>query len=108
MTPEKRVQNRIFEILNDLKSRGAPIYCERRQAGGFSYKSGLPDLWFVYDGVHVEVEVKSATGSMSSLQETWEREFKRINTKHICCNNGAEFAEVLKNTFPDIFIYFKK
>ena len=105
MTPEKRVQNQIFKFIRELNQKGAPVFCERRQAGGFSYKAGSPDLWFVYNGQHVEVEVKSETGKMSSMQETWKRYFEQAKVLHICCNDSKQFKEELKINFPDIIQY---
>ena len=54
MTPEKKVQN---EIIKYLKSKD--VFFERRQAGGFSYKKGIPDLYAVIDGMHIEIEVRT-------------------------------------------------
>lgn len=64
MTPEKRVQNAIVDFLK-TKPR---VYIERRNAGGLGYKAGRPDLWFVLDGRHCEVEVKAPGGTVGSLQ----------------------------------------
>lgn len=64
MTPEKRVQN---AIVNFLKTKPG-IYIERRNAGGLGYKAGRPDLWFVWQGRHCEVEVKAPGGTAGSLQ----------------------------------------
>ena len=41
MTPEKRVQNKIIEYLKQLRDNNKPIFYERRQAGGYSYKKGI-------------------------------------------------------------------
>ena len=47
MTPEKEIQNSIMSYFKKLKASGIDNYVERRQAGGFAYKMGLPDLWVV-------------------------------------------------------------
>ena len=64
MTPEKRVQNAIVDFLKTKPG----IYIERRNAGGLGYKAGRPDLWFVWQGRHCEVEVKAPGGTAGSLQ----------------------------------------
>lgn len=64
MTPETKVKNAICKFL--LTHEG--LYLERRQAGGFSYRTGAPDVWFVYRGRHVEVEFKAPGGTAGSLQ----------------------------------------
>ena len=62
MTPEKEIQNSIMSYFKKLKASGIDNYVERRQAGGFAYKMGLPDLWVVIFGKHIEIEVKRPGG----------------------------------------------
>ena len=73
MTPEKRVQNKIVDYLHALEDEGFPIFVERRNAGGFSYKKGIPDLYAVINGQHVEIEVKRESVE-SSRQCNWSSE----------------------------------
>lgn len=69
MTPEKRVQNEIVNYLHKLEDEGMPIFVERRNAGGFSYKKGIPDLYAAINGQHVEIEVKREYGGeLSTMQ----------------------------------------
>ena len=69
MTPEKRVQNEIVAYLHKLEDEGMPIFVERRNAGGFSYKKGIPDLYAAINGQHVEIEVKREYGGeLSTMQ----------------------------------------
>ena len=82
-TPEKKVQNKIISFCKKLEDRGYPIYCERRQAGGFSYKSGQADLYIIYNGQHIEVEVKKQDGKQKSLQLKWEEKCKKLNFLYI-------------------------
>ena len=42
MTPEKKIQNSIIKYFKDLQKQGYPVFIERRQAGGFSYKKEKP------------------------------------------------------------------
>lgn len=95
MTPEKRIQNKIISFLKTFPS----LKYERRQAGGFNYKSGLPDLWFLYKGKHVEVEVKAPGGYPTMLQLNQEKEFKDAGAYYWRDDNFDSF----KNFFVNIF-----
>ena len=92
---EKDVQNKILNYLKKLKNEGHPIYYERRQAGGFSYKKGLPDIYFTYHGLHFEIEVKSSTGQLSTTQEIWQRIFTKNSTPYVVVNNFEKFKELV-------------
>ena len=78
MTPENKVKEKIIKYFKTLQDKGLPLFYERRQAGGFSYKKGLPDLYFVYKGRHIELELKSDNGEPSSMQLMWQRKFKEV------------------------------
>lgn len=78
MTPENKVKEKIIKYFKTLQDKGLPLFYERRQAGGFSYKKGLPDLYFVYKGKHIELELKSDSGEPSSMQLMWQRKFKEV------------------------------
>ena len=66
MTPEKQVQNKIVGFLKTLPD----CFVERRNAGGFGYHAGVPDVWFVYRGRHVEVEVKAPSTGEATRSPT--------------------------------------
>ena len=87
MTPEKAVQNAIVDYLKSEAKKGKPIYVERRQAGGFSYKMGIPDLYAVYNGQHIEIEVKAPGKSLRPMQEKWRDKCKMLNIKYVCADN---------------------
>lgn len=78
MTPETKVKEDILEYFKKLQNQGIPLFYERRQAGGFSYKKGLPDIYFVYDGIHIELELKAKEGHPSGMQIMWQRKFKEL------------------------------
>lgn len=84
MTPEKRIQNAIVKYLNDLAKAGMPVFVERRNAGGFSYKKGIPDLYAVVNGMHLEIEVKTPEGELEPLQETYRRKCERLRMPWVC------------------------
>lgn len=100
MTPEKIVQNAIVKYLDSLNKQGFPVYVERRQAGGFSYKKGMPDLYAVINGQHLEIEVKAPGCSLRPMQEKRRDICKSLNIDWICSDNVDEFAEfVMKKYF---------
>lgn len=99
MTEEKRIQNAIISYLSKLADDGHPLYYERRQAGGFSYKKGQADLWAVYDGHHIEIEVKRIGGRQSSMQEKWEKRCAVNNIPYICVSS----VEEVKSAFLQLF-----
>lgn len=98
MTPEKRVQNLIVRYLRSLQDEGHPIMYERRQAGGYAYNKGRADLYVVYDGLHVEIEVKKLGGKQSTLQEKFEAYCKKVNIPYIL----AESVYDVKSFFDQI------
>ena len=99
MTPEKHVQNAIVTYLKKLIDDGYPVYVERRQAGGFSYKKGQADLYAVIDGQHVEIEVKRPGGQRSPDQEKWEEMCRRCNIMYICADSVQVVANFLNSNF---------
>lgn len=98
MTPEKKVQNSIVEYFKDLAKKGHLVRVERREAGGLSYKKGMADLWAVYDGKHIEIEVKKQNGKRTPLQEKWEIQCKELNILYCLANS----LQVVKN-FMNIY-----
>ena len=95
MTPEKKVQNKILTYLKELKEDNEPIFFERRQAGGFSYKKGIPDLYAVYYGLHIEIEVKKVGGKLSTMQEKFRDMCYKNNIKYICADNVDSFINFM-------------
>lgn len=96
MTPEKYVQDDIIKYLKELKKQGYPLFFERRQAGGFSYRRGICDLYAVYNGIHIEIEVKAIGGQLSSDQEKWKNSCEKLNIPYICAYSLEEFKNFLK------------
>ena len=68
-------------------------YFERRQAVGFSYRKGIPDLWFAKHGKHYEIELKKTKGSRSTLQYHYEQTFKKIGCEYACINSWQQFLD---------------
>lgn len=60
-TPESPVVEGVMDFLEAVDGHKVIVF--RRQAGGLSYKKGLPDVYATVDGIHVEVECKAPAGS---------------------------------------------
>ena len=99
MTPEKKVQNAIIKYLHSLEKAGLPIFFERRQAGGFSYKNGIADIYVVYDGIHIELEIKEEDGERSVMQEKWESICNSKNILYICAYSVEDVKISMKKWF---------
>ena len=97
MTPEKQVQNGIINYLKTLKDKGEPLYYERRQAGGFSYHMGIADLYAVYNGLHIEIEVKKLNGRTSTMQDKWAEKCQQLNILYICAKSVDEVKVFFEN-----------
>ena len=87
MTPEKKVQNSILDYLKKLDKDGLPVMVERRQAGGFSYKMGIPDLYAVVNGYHLEIEVKAPGGCLRPMQVKYAMRCHEKNIAYVCADN---------------------
>lgn len=83
-TPERKVKKKIIEYL-----KAHDICHEPREAGGFTYRKGRADLWLVYEGYHVEVEVKAPGGTMSAMQYKWV-DYCRQHRVYWCCVSSVE------------------
>lgn len=92
MGPEKKIQDKIQKT---LKSLG--IYVERRQISGVGAKKGKPDLWIVYKGHHVEIEVKAPGGELSTMQMIQITKFQSQNVPCIVVESVEEVLEYLKS-----------
>lgn len=95
MNRETVIQNKILRYLKDLEKEGYPLYVERRQAGGFSYKKGVADVYFVYDGYHVEVECKTESGKLKVLQEKWRDYCIERGIGYICARSLEDVKKVV-------------
>lgn len=96
MTPEKKIQNSIIKYFKDLQKQGYPVFIERRQAGGFSYKKGEADLYVVINGLHIEIEVKAENGEQSVMQEKWESFCKSVNIPYLLIKDLEELQNIVK------------
>lgn len=99
MTPEKSVQNSIINYCKKLADKGFPIMYERRQAGGFSYKMGIPDLYVVINGIHIEIEVKRPGGQLRPMQEKFKDKCCKLHIAYLCADNLDDVKLFIKTNF---------
>ena len=92
-TEEKKIQNDIVDYLHSLPH----CYVERRSPYGFSYKKGIPDLFFVYKGIHVEVEVKKRDGIISTMQLKRRERFKNLGINYIEARSKEDVKKWIEN-----------
>lgn len=100
MTPEKRVQNSIVQYLKKLE-KDYPVYVERRQAGGFSYKMGIADLYAVINGKHLEIEVKRPGGKLRPMQIKWKELCQSRNIAWVCAESLEEVIVVVQKLLKE-------
>ena len=99
---ETNISKDCLKLLDNLIDQGYPIYYEHRSgSGGFNYKKGIPDLFVVINGKHIECEMKTPYGSRTSMQEKWAYKFIKLGIAYVCPASFAEFKDyildVLKN-----------
>ena len=94
---ERLILNKTIGYLKKLISKGYSIYYERRQAGGFNYKIGLPDLWLVINGYHYEIEFKSDENKIYYRTEQlyWLNKFNKINIESIISNKWEDIKKFI-------------
>lgn len=97
ITSEKQIQNQIIKLFESYKKAGIPIFWEKRQAGGYLYRKGLPDIYCVIYGIHFEIEVKSPNGKLSAMQEKFRDFCKQNEIDWIC----ADSIDSIKNYFRE-------
>ena len=87
MTPEGKVKEKIVKFLDSIPN----LVRESRQAGGWNYKKGRPDFWFLYNGTHYEVEVKAPGGHPSALQLINEAKYKAAGAVYWRGESAVDF-----------------
>ena len=102
MTPERSVKNKIVKRIKELQASGEKIYYEPREAGGYTYRKGIPDIWVCYYGKHIEIEIKAPGGEMSTMQFKWKQIFDGLGIPCYCISSVKEFNEILKENQPGL------
>lgn len=96
MTPEGKVKKSITDYFDRLIKGGTPLHYEIRQAGGFNYHAGRPDIWCVYNGRHIELEIKREKGGVASpLQIKNKQYFESIGVPCYIVSSLDEVKKIL-------------
>lgn len=97
-TGEANLTKKVVDYLKDLQERGSPVFFEHRSgSGGFNYKKGIPDLYAVIDGCHVEIELKTVNGKRSAMQDKFKWRCENLwNIPYCCPHTFDEFVNFIK------------
>ena len=98
-TPEQKVQQSIIKYIKSLKDTGYPVMYQRREAGGASYTVGSSDLFLVWGPYHIEIEVKSPTGKLSTMQEKWRDRMINNGTPCIVVDDVEYLKQIINKWF---------
>jgi hypothetical protein len=93
--PEKKTQDAILALLRGYTAQGLPVVAFRRQAGALGH-DGLPDLYAVVAGRHLEIEVKSKTGTLGPLQRKWGEIIRSAGGEWICADDPAQVKALVE------------
>ena len=86
-----------MKYLKELKDSGEPITYGKREAVGFSYPDGIPDVYFDIRDIHCELELKAPKGKASAIQLKWELIFKKQGTPYLRSNDFAEIVKFIQS-----------
>lgn len=96
-TPETKVKKEIKKYLKRLSDEGQLIYSEVREAGGYQFRKGLPDMWALINGVHLEIEIKRPDGGRrSTMQLKWAEIFDHLGVPYCCVDSPEQLDDVIK------------
>lgn len=84
------------DIMEYLKTR-EDVFVQRREALGTSYKKGVPDLYVVYKGYHIEIETKKEKGGhLSTEQEKFASKCPRYGMIYILARSVSDVDHIFK------------
>ena len=85
----------IIKYLKEIQS-SQNVFFERRQAGGFSYKKGIPDIYAIVNGLHLEIEVKQPGGQLSTMQEKFRDMCKNKHIHYVCAEDVLDVKNIIE------------
>ena len=96
-TGESLLTKKVVDYLDELQKKGLPVFYEHRSgSGGFNYKKGIPDFYFVINGIHVECELKAPGGKRSTMQDKFKYRCEAIwKIRYLCPSSFEEVKEVI-------------
>lgn len=90
MTPEAKI---VRDIRRLLKSRGVP---HLKMHGGPMMEPGIPDLLMCFNGHLVWLEVKSATGQVSRIQQAFGERWRAGGASWAVVRSVEDVESILK------------
>ena len=91
---EAAIKRKICKYLDTLTN----CYWERRNAAGFNYKKGIPDLWCLYKGVHYEIETKDPNGDTSVMQDKYKIILENAGCVYILAKSLEDVKNIIKES----------
>ena len=90
------ISTKCLKYLDELKTKGVPLeYFHRSGSGGFQYKKGIPDIYIIIGPYHIECEMKTPWGHLSTRQVYYKNKFARMGTPYINPKSFEEFKEYI-------------
>ncbi len=89
---EDNVKDPILKYLKNLPN----CFVQRREAGGFSYKKGIPDIYCVYKGIHYEIETKDLDGETSIMQDKQRIILENAGCVYILAKSLEDVTSIIK------------
>lgn len=101
---EAKISEKCLKYLQALKDMGVPLeWFHRSGSGGFQYKKGIPDMYIVIGPVHIECEMKTPAGHLSTMQVKWRDRFIRNGTPYLNPHTFDEFKTFIDKYIPASF-----
>ena len=98
---EAKISKKCLDYLQELKDRGVPIeWFHRSGSGGFAYKKGIPDMYIIIGPIHIECEMKTPFGHLSTMQVKWRDRFIRHGTPYVNPRSFEEFKSYIDTFLP--------
>lgn len=93
MVSEAHYARKVMETLRSMPEVG---FCRRVESGASS--PGIPDVFLLYQGHTVWVELKRQTGKLRPSQQLWHREYRKAGgiIGHIMPQKERETVKELK------------
>lgn len=90
---ESIIKEHICEYLKSIDD----LYLERREALGPGYKKGVPDLFAVYKGYHIEIETKREKGGrLSTMQEKFASKARNYGMVYVLAESVDDIKDIIK------------
>ncbi len=94
MTPESKLKAAVIQRLKQYKREGAPIRW-LKIAGSPMQQRGMPDLWIVFNGQTLLVELKAPGEVATPLQQHEMEKWQAAGARCHVCTTLLEFEDFI-------------